>query len=397
MKIAMVFDGLQIGGVERVGADYARILTESGHEVTIINLNPSLVEMESEFPSNCKIVHCRYPRKLAPEEYTQLIKWGGGYKFIYPLIWLLLEVLNIFYKISCKVITTFREEYNLCIAFASHFNDLTFVSKRFINSKKQMCWIHGALYSYLLISDGYYNLYNKIKNLVVLVDDAQEEVLCYNKKLKLNIHKLYNPTFIKDREVDNNKVEKLRSKYGKYLIMVARFDYPHKDHYTVAKALEILRMDFDEDFNLVFLGTGPEQSKVMNYVGKLNGDTKDHVFFLGNQKDVQNYYSGAFALVHASVAGEGLPTIMLEAMAYGLPMVVTDSKTGPREIIRDNEFGLLCRVQDPKDMADKIIMLCKDEELYSRYRLAGKIRIKDFDPKTIRDKLNDILIDIMSK
>ena len=63
-------------------------------------------------------------------------------------------------------------------------------------------------------------------------------------------------------------------------------------------------------------------------------------------------------MVHASVAGEGLPTIMLEAMAYDLPMVVTDSKTGPREILRNNEYGLLCRVQDPKDMADNIVKLC---------------------------------------
>lgn len=42
----------------------------------------------------------------------------------------------------------------------------------------------------------------KLKNLIVLVDDAQEEALSYNKNLKLNIHKLYNPTFIKNREIN---------------------------------------------------------------------------------------------------------------------------------------------------------------------------------------------------
>lgn len=54
MKIAIVFDGLQIGGIERVGADYARILSELGHDVTVVNLVPNLKEMEKEFPKDCK-------------------------------------------------------------------------------------------------------------------------------------------------------------------------------------------------------------------------------------------------------------------------------------------------------------------------------------------------------
>ena len=86
-----------------------------------------------------------------------------------------------------------------------------------------MCWLHGALYSYFLISYGYMKLYEKIYNLIVLVDDAQEEVLSYNRKLKLNIHKLYNPTFIKSREIDCTHVEELKSKYGKFVLMVSRF------------------------------------------------------------------------------------------------------------------------------------------------------------------------------
>ena len=39
----MVFDGLQIGGVERVGADYAKMLCQMGHDVTIVNLRPKAI------------------------------------------------------------------------------------------------------------------------------------------------------------------------------------------------------------------------------------------------------------------------------------------------------------------------------------------------------------------
>ena len=36
------------------------------------------------------------------------------------------------------------------------------------------------------------------------------------------------------------QVQELKDKYGKFLIMVSRFEYPHKDHYTVCRAFEIL-------------------------------------------------------------------------------------------------------------------------------------------------------------
>ena len=183
-----------------------------------------------------------------------------------------------------------------------------------------MCWLHGALYSYLLISDGYYRLYNRIKNLVVLVSDAQEEVLAYNKSLYVNINKLYNPTFIKERKIDRNHVQQLINEYGKFVLMVSRFEYPHKDQFTVAKMLKIVREKYGENLDLVFVGNGPNEDDVKELVASFPEDIQKHIHFEGSRLDVHDYYNAAFALVHASVAGEGLPTIMLEALTYSLPI-----------------------------------------------------------------------------
>ena len=101
--------------------------------------------------------------------------------------------------------------------------------------------------------------------------------------------------------------------------------------------------------------------------------------------------------MHASVAGEGLPTVQLEAMAYGLPQVVTDSKVGPREILGNDEYGLLSRVKDPDDMAKQIHRLLSDDDLYQFYVRASKRRIKDFQPDTIRTKLEKILLEVMER
>ena len=394
MKIALIFDGLQIGGIERVGADYAKLLLQLGHEVTIINLLPELCEMVKEYPEDCEYRTIKYPRWMAPERYSKLIKTNFWGRYLYPCAYTLLSIANMVYKFIRRFRKISREEYDLAIAFSGHYNDLTFVVKNYVNAKHKMCWLHGALYGYLLISDGYFNLYQKIKNLVVLVDDAQEEVLSYNSWCQLNIHKLYNPISLGSKYIDDEFVKELREKYGKFLLMVSRFKYPHKDQFTVVRALKICREKYGDDLNLVFVGDGPDRNKVEHLVKELGSEIEEHVFFEGSRMDVQNYYASAHMLVHASVAGEGLPTVMLEAMEFDLPMVVTDSKVGPREILGNDEYGLLCRVQDPDDMAKKIHSMYSDREMYESYRNKGKLRLRDFEPEVIKKQLQSVLEDV---
>lgn len=122
---------------------------------------------------------------------------------------------------------------------------------------------------------------------------------------------------------------------------------------------------------------------------------ENNVIFAGNQTDVQNYYSAAKILAHASVAGEGLPTVLLEAMGLGIPVVCTDSKVGPKEILGNNDFGLLTRVQDPEDMADKLYQLFSNDELYHHYQKMGKSRMAAFSKSAIKTQIEDCLLNLV--
>lgn len=392
MKVALVVDGLQVGGIERVCLDYCKLFLELGYNVTIFNLRPNLNQLEKEVPNGIKIVHLNFPRWLAPEKYAKLVKYNFIDKLIYAFMYIILSIIDYIYKSICKACyEECRTKYNYAISFSSHFNDLTFVADHFVRSQNTISWSHGAIYSYLLMSDGYINLYNKIKNIVVLVDDAQEEVIAYNHNLNLNIYKLYNPSFVRTRKINKEKVDKLKEKYGKFFLMVSRFQYPHKDQFTVIKAFDRLVTEYRVNCSLVFIGDGPDKEKAEKLVNELPPRIKNKIHFLGTKLDVQNYYSAAYALVHASVAGEGLPTIMIEAMNYGLPEVVTDSKTGPREILGDNKYGMLCKVKDPRDMSTKMYEILTNQKLYTHLQEIEKKRVKDFDPKVIKNKLNSIL------
>jgi len=393
MKIAMVFDGLQIGGIERGGADYAKILTSAGHDVTIINLRPHLTDLEKEFPSSCHMVHFNYSRKLTPEQYNKAIRmWNWG-KYAYPIMATALFPLNIALKMKSRM--RIKKQYDLTIAFSGHFNDLTFVADGFVKSKHKLCWLHGALYSYLLLSDGFLNLYRKIKNLVVLVESGQHEVFEYNKYLHLNIHQLYNPSFIAEKQVNDREAQRLKEKYGKYIVMVSRIKTPPKNPYTLIDAFALV-FKKHEDLNLVFVGDGPDRVKAIEYAKAKGVEISNHIFFEGAKKNVQDYYKSAFMLVQSSEF-EGLPTTLIEALYFNLPIVATDCPTGPREILGNNDFGLLCKVHDASDMARQINLLYENEELYNHYKKNSSKRTQAFMPETIKGKLLEILSSIMEE
>ena len=48
MNITFVFDGLQFGGIERVGVEYIKLLSDRNYAITVVNLRPCLNAMEKE-------------------------------------------------------------------------------------------------------------------------------------------------------------------------------------------------------------------------------------------------------------------------------------------------------------------------------------------------------------
>jgi glycosyltransferase involved in cell wall biosynthesis len=393
MKVALVFDGLQVGGIERVGLTYIKLFQNLGYEVTVINLNPKLTDLETKINNKTKVIHTILPRKLAPEQYAQLIKQIRLGKWIYPLIHLILSLILLIYKIVLKFVdSVYRDKFDLVIAFSGHFNDLTFVANNFLKATKKMCWLHGTLYGYILISDGFVNLYKKIKNLIVLSNDAQDETLAYNRRLNLNIFKLYNPVSFSDEQFDSKKVHNLKTEYGKFILMVGRFEYP-KNQKMIVEVIKILYEEYGIDLNVIFAGDGPTESEVKAYAASISS-IKDKVFFAGNQFDIQNYYRAAELLVHSS-AYEGLPTVLLEAMAIGIPVVTTNSKSGAGEIMQDSKYGLVSEVGNARDMAEKIHRIFTERGLYEHYINKGYERIKDFAPETIKIQLKSILSEVM--
>lgn len=383
MKIAMVFDGLGFGGIERVGLHYVRLLRQKGHEIDIYNVKPAFYEMEKEYPQDINIHHVNITDLMMPDYYMLMVKrWRWG-KYLYPLAYLGTSALMYIKRLAQGR----RKSYDIAIAFSGHFRDLTFVANNFIKADKKLCWLHGALLEYMASSCTYGDLYRKIKNLCVLSEDRQEYALSVNAYLnELNIKHIYNPIPDEKGEPDEALMRQLERDMGDYILMVGRFECD-KDQKTVIRAKKILSEKYGRNNKLVFVGGGSLLEECKAYAGELG--LENEIVFFGPRYDVWNFYTTAKLFVHSSPA-EGLPTVLLEAMKYSVPIVATDSPPGVTEILQNDTYGLRCRIGDAEDMAQKIDRMLGDEELYRHYTRMGAERIKDFTYATIGDKLDKI-------
>ena len=129
----------------------------------------------------------------------------------------------------------------------------------------------------------------------------------------------------------------------------------------------------------------------------------DRVKFLGRKKDIFSYLNRAHCFVFGS-NHEGFPNVLLEALTCKLPIISTDCRSGPREIlapatdfrhqtdtIEYAEFGILTPVGDSEAMAEAMKRLYDDDDLAQTYRNKAKIRAKDFHKEKILHQYTKVI------
>jgi L-malate glycosyltransferase len=141
------------------------------------------------------------------------------------------------------------------------------------------------------------------------------------------------------------------------VVFVGRL-HPQKGVDTLLKALKLAaQTDPHDGWRLVLAGTGPLEQALRSLAAELG--ISEWVEFLGQVEDVDGLLnqSDLFALPSFS---EGMSNALLEAMAHGLPCIVTDIP-GNHDLIRDKENGLLVPVDDPVVLAQVLVETARDE------------------------------------
>jgi len=193
-----------------------------------------------------------------------------------------------------------------------------------------------------------------------------------------------------------SKVHKVESQNNKIIITTSRLVYKNGID-TLIKAMAELRVQHRmSNIKLQILGSGPEEKKLKDLAKDLKVD--DVVQFLGHiePEHVYDYLAGADIFVRPS-RSEGLGSSFLEAMGAGLP-VIGAPVGGIPDFLKDGETGLFCKVDDPKDLAEKIKKLIMDENLAKRTAENGRrLVLEKYDWSDIARKMEEIFADLLKK
>ncbi len=134
---------------------------------------------------------------------------------------------------------------------------------------------------------------------------------------------------------------------------------------------------------LIIIGDGTLRQKLEMQIKKRG--LKDDVLLLGFKENPIKYLAKSDIFVLPSKY-EGLPTVLLLALACGLPIISTDCDTGPREILDNGKYGLLVNVMDIEDLVSKMILLAKNNELKNKFSNLSMERAEFFNLNKIIHK-----------
>ena len=230
-----------------------------------------------------------------------------------------------------------------------------------------------------------------IDNCIVLSDFMVDG--CINNDIN-RITKIYNGIKL-EKFLNSNQNLSLKNDVIN-LINVARFSYYIKGHDILIKALKICK-DKGMKFKCTFVGTILQDDQdsynlLVNTIkeNNLEGDTK----ILINRNDVPELLRSSDLFLLSS-RFEGLPLVILEAMAAGLP-VISSNIAGSKELIKDGETGLLFENENINDLAEKLMYLYKNQEKMTYLSSNAQKYVQQFDISIMCNKYENLYKQLLS-
>jgi len=142
-----------------------------------------------------------------------------------------------------------------------------------------------------------------------------------------------------------------------------------KDYPTLIKAFAGVRVKLPA--RLVILGEGEDRPRLESLVRNL--ELEKEVAMPGFVDNPFAYMARASVFVLSSLL-EGLPNVLIQAMAVGTPVVSTNCPNGPREILGDGKYGILVPVGDVERLSQAIV-----DTLQQRHKVIPKNWLDQFE------------------
>lgn len=354
MKILYVITGLAQGGAERVVCDLADKMLEKGHEVKIAYLTGEV-----------------FTRPHYNE--IELIQINLTKAYSLPRAYL---------KIS-KIIRDYRPD--IVHAHMVHANILSRLIRTTTPMTKLICTAHNSN------EGGYirklaYRITHNLADLTTNVSKTAVSSFEIDRAVPIGgMECVYNGVdfnnFMYHSSAREEITKELTLKIDRKIILaVGRFN-EQKNYPNLLKAVSYLKKKNTEDFFLLIAGDGELRTEIEALIVEL--DINDEVILLGRRNDVATLMSACDVFVLSSDY-EGLPTVLIEALACQAQVVSTDV-SGVREIV--GTCGKIVPTKNPVSLAEAITERLQN----SSKNVSGQQYVKNkFDLNIISDKWLEI-------
>jgi glycosyltransferase involved in cell wall biosynthesis len=175
---------------------------------------------------------------------------------------------------------------------------------------------------------------------------------------------------------------------------VARLE-TRKGHQFLLDAFKnVVEEQKDGHVKLLIIGEGEEKENLENYVKKANLEKK--VIFTGYREDVEELMAIMDIFVLTSLR-EGLPRVLVQAAAVGIPSVAFNVDGVP-EIIKDNYNGFLVKVKDVKQLENRIVRYMNNKKLVLLHGQKGREFIENkWSIEGMVDRIDKIYQDLVGE
>ncbi len=346
MKILVSIYSLHRGGAERVVSRLSQEWAKD-HEVVIALSDPDIV-----YPYGGRIVDMKCKAQHS------LIKKGV---MVLKRIFTLVSVIR---KEKPDAIFTFMEGANIPAIVASR---ILGVSDRLIISvRNNLDALHPLYGPYMR------RLYNIPRYVVAVSEGVRTNLIQVLNLDSERVIVIPNPLPMQEI-VEKKKDMCVLAEVSRHTIVATGRLVPQKGFDTLIRAYAHARKDTRmDDTNLVIMGEGAERQSLEVLIQELGVD--EHITLPGA---VENPFA-CFAHVGVFVLSsrmEGMPNVLLEAMASGVPVVSTDCPYGPADIISHEENGLLVPVDNIEALGDAMIRVYTMDDESRRNMLSRALEV----------------------
>lgn len=166
-----------------------------------------------------------------------------------------------------------------------------------------------------------------------------------------------------------------------------------KDHYTWVDTVEILVKENQLKAKYILVGKGKLEAEIRQYVD--DKGLTDHIIFAGFRRDVPEILP-EFDLFLFTSNNEPTGGVLLEAYACNVPIVAANAG-GISEVVVDGETGLLAKVGNGRDFAEKVMTLIDNKDLQQKFITNGyQYLLDNFTKEVIAKKMFNELQNVLN-